>query len=169
MRGRARTRGIAQSVLATNRRGRANRLTSGGKAVAWRRGPLGPGLLDSLQSQQKQVGFGAKFYYLTVRKQPHDSPFSDIQRLTAPLHHSCHEKRRSDKIVSANSFTTARSCKRNDAPSSNLLHSLFTQVTVICCSTCLNSGSPVTRCAFLCFASAAAKASANDILFLDLK
>ena len=45
----------------------------------------------------------------------------------------------------------------------------LSQVILISFSTSLNSGSPVTSSAFLCFVSAAAKQSANDILFLDLK
>ena len=45
----------------------------------------------------------------------------------------------------------------------------ISQLIAISLSTCLNSGSPVARCAFLCLASAAAKQSAKDILFLDLK
>ena len=43
------------------------------------------------------------------------------------------------------------------------------QSTVISRSTCLNSRSPVAKCAFLSFARAAAKQSVNDILFFDLK
>ena len=45
---------------------------------------------------------------------------------------------------------------------------LYNQTTEMSDSTCLNSGSPVTRCAFRCFANAAAKQSAKDILCLAL-
>jgi hypothetical protein len=49
-RGEARTKGIAQVVLAANRRGKANRLTSGGEAVATIDGQtyLTAGLVDGL-------------------------------------------------------------------------------------------------------------------------
>src|SRR5712691_6335571 len=46
---------------------------------------------------------------------------------------------------------------------------LLSQVIETSCSTCLNSGSPVNKRAFFCFARAAAKQSAKDILCLDLK
>ena len=41
--------------------------------------------------RKKRVTF-TSFYHLTKRKQPYASPFSDIPRLTGPLHHSRYQQ-----------------------------------------------------------------------------